>query len=180
MRWHSFHTDSGADDPSHPPRSRIERYKLQNALLSQLPPNLIRLSRRLAAVHESSAGVTLSFEDGSSAGPYDLLVGADGLRSAVRGYAFPDHKLSYIGKVAFRVLIPQEKVAHIKGIPPSSCFWHTVDTHVYTCPLDNGLFEIAAWAIESEEHGRKVSWGQTIPKERVVKHYQVSRDDWRG
>jgi salicylate hydroxylase len=65
-------------------------------------------------------------------------------------------------------------VQHISGIPQGSCFWHTPLTHVYTCPLDNGLFEIATRAIENEEHGEKVSWGQVVPKEQVTKHYTVS------
>ena len=90
---------------------------------------------------------------------------------AVRQYAFPDHKLKYTGKVAYRVLIPQSKVAHIRDIPAGSCFWHTADTHVYTNPLDNGLFEIATRAFATEEHGAKVSWGQVVPKEDVVGHY---------
>jgi salicylate hydroxylase len=135
-------------------------------------PSLIQLRKRLRTVDDSGDETFLEFEDGSRAGPFHLVVGADGLRSAVRQHAFPDHKIAYTGKVAYRVLIPQEKVAHIPNIPPGSCFWHTPSTHVYTNPLDNGLFEIATRATESEEHGNKVSWGQVVPKSQVVKHYQ--------
>lgn len=116
----------------------------------------------------------LTFTDSITAGPFDLVVGADGIRSAVRQHIFPDHHLSYTGKVAYRVLIPQEKVAHIPDVPKASVFWHTPTTHVYTCPLDNGLFEIATRAIEDEEYGSKVSWGRTVTKDRVVPHYEVS------
>ncbi|KAI0761074.1 FAD/NAD-P-binding domain-containing protein [Trametes elegans] len=166
-----FH--NGRCDPNKPPAVRVERYKLQNALLSQLPPDLIQLTKKLVGLHENAHGVTLEFADGTRSGPFHLVIGADGIRSVVRQYAFPNHKLKYTGKVAYRVLIPQEKVAHLlPDIPPASCFWHTRDTHIYTNPLDNGLFEIATRALESEEHGTKVSWGQTVPKEQVVPQYK--------
>ncbi|KAH9848937.1 FAD/NAD-P-binding domain-containing protein [Lenzites betulinus] len=160
-------------DPNKPPAVRIERYKLQNALLSQVPPGVVQLSKKLVGIQEQADGVTLEFADGKKQGPFDLVVGADGIRSVVRQYAFPEHKLTYTGKVAYRVLIPQEKVAHLlPDLPHASCFWHTRDTHIYTNVLDNGLFEIATRAVESEEHGNKVSWGQVVPKEQVVPHYQ--------
>ena len=95
----------------------------------------------------------------------------------VREHAFPKHRLSYTGKVAFRTLIPQEAVAHIPDLPRASTFWHLPDLHVYTDFLDNGLFEIATRANLPQEHGVKVSWGQKIGKEAVVPHYQVRRDD---
>ncbi|WWC67382.1 uncharacterized protein I206_101290 [Kwoniella pini CBS 10737] len=154
-----------------PPRSRIERYKLQNALLGQVPKGFVQLSKELSKIEESSKGTDLTFEDGTTAGPFDLLIGADGIRSAVRKHAFPDHRLSYTGKVAYRVIIPQSKVAHIKGIPKAATFWHTKDTHVYTDPLDNGLFEIATRASEPEEDIKKVSWGQKVKPEQVQHHY---------
>ncbi|WVQ94612.1 hypothetical protein IAU59_001692 [Kwoniella sp. CBS 9459] len=159
-------------NPDAPPRSRIERYKLQNALLSQVPKGLIQLSKRLAKIEESPKGTTLTFEDGTTAGPFDLIIGADGLRSVVRQHSFPDHKLSYTGRVAYRTLIPQSAVAHIPNLPRASTFWHTKDTHVYTDFLDNGLFEIATRAFESDEEGNKVSWGHKVPREKVVHHYQ--------
>ncbi|WVW81189.1 hypothetical protein I302_103180 [Kwoniella bestiolae CBS 10118] len=158
-------------DPEAAPRSRIERYKLQKALLGQVPTGFIQLSKKLAKIVESPKGIELNFQDGTAAGPFDLLVGADGIRSVVRQHAFPEHKLSYTGKVAYRTLIPQSAVAHISNIPQSACFWHTRNTHVYTDPLDNGLFEIATRADEPEEDIKKVSWGQKVGREQVIRHY---------
>jgi salicylate hydroxylase len=160
------------ENPDAPPRSRVLRTKLQSALRSRVPDGLIKLSKKLAKINETPAGVTLSFADGRTSGPFDLVVGADGIRSVVRGHMFPEHKLTYTGKVAFRVLVSQDRVDHIPGIPHSATFWHTPDTHVYTDPLDNGLFEIATRAIESEEHGAKVSWGRTVDRSQVIHHYK--------
>ncbi|ORY32265.1 FAD/NAD-P-binding domain-containing protein [Naematelia encephala] len=169
-------------DPDKPPTSRIERYKLQQALLKQVPAGVIQLSKRLSNVIERPEGTWLVFngEDDKPVGPFDLVIGADGIRSAVRQYAFPDHKLFYTGKVAFRVIIPQSKVAHIKGIPEGATFWHTKETHVYTNPLDHGLFEIATRAIIPAEEGEKVSWGQKVDKSQVVGHYNGYCDTIRA
>jgi 2-polyprenyl-6-methoxyphenol hydroxylase-like FAD-dependent oxidoreductase len=157
-----------------PARSRVEHYKLQRALLSQVPEGTIRFHKRLISIDDSGPKTYLRFEDRTREGPFDMVVGADGLRSVVRQHAFPHHKIAYTGRVAYRVLIPQSKVAHIPNMPQGSCFWHTPLTHVYTCPLDNGLFEIATRAIESEERGQKVGWGRVVAKDEVVKHYDVS------
>lgn len=68
-------------NPDAPARSRIERYKLQHALLGQIPEDFIKLSKKLETVVESDDGVTITFKDGTAAGPFDLLIGADGIRS---------------------------------------------------------------------------------------------------
>ncbi|WWC57474.1 uncharacterized protein I303_100006 [Kwoniella dejecticola CBS 10117] len=154
-------------DPNLPAKSRIERYKLQNALLSGVPRDQIQLNKRLINLEETDGGVILYFKDGTSGGPFDLVIGADGIRSVVRSYAFPDHKLTYTGKLAYRILVPQENFAHIERIPQGSCFWHTKLTHVYTKPLDNGLFEIATRALVPDIDGTKVSWGHEVSKEEV-------------
>lgn len=64
-----------------PPHARIERYKLQQALLKQVPVGLIQLNKRLNKIEESGNGTIVHFQDETSAGPYDLVIGADGIRS---------------------------------------------------------------------------------------------------
>lgn len=97
----------------------------------------------------------------------------------VRQQIFPEHRISYTGKVAFRRLIPEAEVAHISGIPRSSCFWHGPTTHVYTNYLPGGLFEIATRAVEGPEYGEKVSWGRKIDTARVVPHYEAFNETIR-
>lgn len=97
----------------------------------------------------------------------------------VRQHIYPDHHLSYTGKIAYRVVIPASLVAHIPDIPPAPTFWHTPSTHVFTAPLPNDKFEIATRALESEDLGEKVSWGQVASKEQVVKHYPGYNDTIR-
>ena len=61
------------------------RGELQQLLASRLPPSAeIQLSKDLVGLEEGPGGVVASFADGSSE-EFDLVVGADGIRSAARG-----------------------------------------------------------------------------------------------
>ncbi|MEU6356957.1 FAD-dependent oxidoreductase [Streptomyces sp. NPDC047072] len=60
----------------------------------------VRHGARLVTVEEGSAGVTAHFADGSTA-TADLLIGADGLNSAVRRGISPDTRPVYAGQRVF-------------------------------------------------------------------------------
>lgn len=59
--------------------------------------------------HQDAAGVTAQFNDGGKASA-DLLVGADGLRSTVRGHCDAAVTPRYAGYVAWRALVPEALV----------------------------------------------------------------------
>jgi len=64
---------------------RIPRQDLRQMLLDRLPPNVIEWDRRLRDYTEDEEGVVLHWDDGSSTNrKYDVVVGADGIRSVVR------------------------------------------------------------------------------------------------
>jgi hypothetical protein len=42
------------------------------------------------------------------------------------------------------------------------------------------MFEIATRALETEENGARVSWGQKVDKEKVIGHYDVSLSPGAG
>ncbi len=44
----------------------------------------------------------------------DVVIGADGINSVVRGALFGDHPTRFTGWVAYRALIPREEVAHLR------------------------------------------------------------------
>jgi 2-polyprenyl-6-methoxyphenol hydroxylase-like FAD-dependent oxidoreductase len=75
----------------------LHRAELQAALLDACGPQRVRLGMRLAALE----GERLRFADGSTAGA-DLIVGADGLRSAVRAGLLGDGEPIEAGVVAYR------------------------------------------------------------------------------
>ena len=65
----------------------------------------IRLGLTVAALRQDEDAVAVEFSDGSAA-RYDLVVGADGFRSAVRALAFPDAPaLRFTGQIVWRVML---------------------------------------------------------------------------
>src|ERR1700692_782461 len=61
----------------------IERTKLQGALLPGVAQVRCRLGTAVTSLVQDEARVSIGFSDGSS-GDFDLVVGADGIRSTVR------------------------------------------------------------------------------------------------
>jgi 2-polyprenyl-6-methoxyphenol hydroxylase-like FAD-dependent oxidoreductase len=83
--------------------------RLYRALLDALPGESYRLGKRLARVEQDGDGVTAIFADGTQERG-DLLVGADGVRSTVRGQFLPDVQPVYAGYVAWRASIDETDV----------------------------------------------------------------------
>jgi 2-polyprenyl-6-methoxyphenol hydroxylase-like FAD-dependent oxidoreductase len=65
------------------------RGKLQQTLLENLPvtkDTQVTFDKKLTGIVPSVDGATCQFSDGSIAGPFDLIVGCDGIKSAVKEY----------------------------------------------------------------------------------------------
>ncbi|KAL4786124.1 hypothetical protein BJX76DRAFT_143639 [Aspergillus varians] len=147
------------DTPTHHLHARALRSVLQRALLQNVNESLIRLSSRLVRIIENAnSSLSLYFEDGHT-DEVDLLIGADGVRSVVRQFAFPEYKLAYTGKTAFRGVIPAERLLSIPGFPDAVTFWHGPREWVYTCNLRHGLYELTCMA-GVPDNGERVSWGE--------------------
>ncbi|KAK4701232.1 microfibrillar-associated protein 1, partial [Phenoliferia sp. Uapishka_3] len=153
---------------------RTERTVLQAALVAKLPKDIIELGKRLVKVEETVAGVIITLErreDGSHESvEVDLLVGADGIRSATRSLLFPDSKLTYSGTTGFRILFPVERLKGLK-VPDATVFFHGPQSSVFTTQVGRGLFEISTRAPFPSVN--KVPWSQDVAKAAVVSHYTV-------
>lgn len=79
----------------------VHRAKLVELLAAGLPPDALHLGHRFTGYAEEPGRVVAHFEGGVEASA-DLLVGADGLRSAVRGQLFPGVPLRYSGQTCYR------------------------------------------------------------------------------
>ncbi|EFX03988.1 salicylate hydroxylase [Grosmannia clavigera kw1407] len=170
-----------ADTPPHQVSCRMLRSKLQRALLSAVDASRIRLSKKLVALEEagSSGGFRLAFEDGETA-TFDLVIGADGIRSVVRQFVSPGHTLQYNGQSAYRTILRASDVAAINGIPRAPVFWQFVGgKYVFTSPLGRDDFELTARIRpgaqdadeEERERASKASWGQPFDLNRLLPLY---------
>jgi len=75
----------------------------------ELKPDLIHLDHTVTGFSETDTGVELKFSNGTTTRG-DLLIGADGLKSVVRRQMFGDAPATYTGDVAWRVIVPVERL----------------------------------------------------------------------
>ncbi|KAK3328578.1 hypothetical protein B0T19DRAFT_357199 [Cercophora scortea] len=166
------------DTPLNQRSCRMIRPKLQGALLKQVDQSKIKTGKKLVEIERLASGrLRVVFADGFE-DEVDLLVGADGIRSAVRQFAFPTHSISYIGQSAYRTLISTASVdAHLLAtstptVPKGPIFWHNVGgKYVFTCPLGGDVFEVTARIRRSPDSQDQVSWGQPFDLHQLLPEY---------
>ncbi|KAI8243104.1 2-heptyl-3-hydroxy-4(1H)-quinolone synthase [Colletotrichum sp. SAR 10_96] len=161
-----------ADIPLQQRSCRLVRAKLQAALLQEVDKSRIRVSKKLTNIEKLQNGkIRIDFADGFT-DEVDLLVGADGIRSFVRSFAFPDHKIKYNGQSAYRTIISKSAALNIEGIPRSPVFWQNVGgKYVFTCPLGGDDFEVTARIRRPTEGQEHVSWGRPFDFSTIASEY---------
>ena len=83
----------------------IERTKLQGALLPGVAQVRCRLGTEVSSLVQADARVSVGFANGSRE-DFDLVVGADGIRSTARALALTDTAPSYLGAMNWRSVAP--------------------------------------------------------------------------
>jgi salicylate hydroxylase len=117
-------------------------------------PGAIHLGARVAGFRETGDGVELALEDGRIFRG-DALVGADGVHSRVRQGLFGADDARFTGLIAWRGLIPMERLpAHLHRFVGTN--WVGPGRHVVHYPLRGGrlmnfvgIVERGDWQVES-------------------------------
>ncbi|HJQ58709.1 MAG TPA: FAD-dependent monooxygenase [Vineibacter sp.] len=89
------------------------RADLLDVLLGGLGTSGFRLNTRVERFVQDDSGVTITLADGTTE-TGDVLIGADGIHSTVRAQLFGREQPRYTGNVAWRGLVPAERVAHLE------------------------------------------------------------------
>ena len=87
----------------------VHRAELQQLLASELDPSVIHLGARCTRVEDSGQAVTAYFADGQKV-QADVLIGADGVHSAVRAQLLGPAALRYRGYTTVRSITPARSV----------------------------------------------------------------------
>ena len=85
----------------------VHRSDLHRLLSETVPQESIQLGKRCTAVESRNGTVGLSFDDRTS-GEADVVVGCDGIRSAVRACVFGGEGPRYAGTMCWRALAPSD------------------------------------------------------------------------
>ncbi|KIL88222.1 hypothetical protein FAVG1_08300 [Fusarium avenaceum] len=99
-------------------RKSAHRKDLLEIMTSFIPRESVQFSKRLTKIEQRPAGVTLSFQDGTTA-ECSILAGADGIKSTVRGHVlekYPEQIAPvYAGSYCYRAVIPMSEAYEILG-----------------------------------------------------------------
>ncbi len=83
--------------------------RMYQTLRKLIPDAQYRLGEALESYEDDGAGVTLRFADGAETRA-DVVIGADGFRSAVRAQMLPEVQPAFSGYVVWRALAPEAEL----------------------------------------------------------------------
>ena len=130
------------------------RADLHSVLQQALPMDCVRLSARCTGVTQTADGATLTFTDGRTAGA-DIVVGADGIRSAVRESLYGADAPRFTGHIVWRGLVPTNALP--KGlIDPDMTAWFGPNGTIVHYYVRRG--ELVNWIAHFETDWREESW----------------------
>ncbi|WP_332743532.1 FAD-dependent monooxygenase [Hydrogenophaga sp.] len=139
------------------PQVTIHRADIINALAENFPIGNIQFDKRVKTLTQSDAGVTVRFDDGNEAA-FDVVVGADGIHSRVRGALFGEEKPRFTGVVSFRSVVPTARVKHVPEIEAFTKWWGpNPQSQIVTFPLNQGR-ETFVFATTGQDSWHEESW----------------------
>jgi len=95
------------------PYLHVHRADLVSLMAGALPADRVEVGRRCVGVDRRGARPEVLFADGSRM-VADVVVGADGIHSAVRQVLSGAEEARFTGHVAYRGLVPAERLAHLR------------------------------------------------------------------
>ncbi|KAJ5155996.1 hypothetical protein N7492_008799 [Penicillium capsulatum] len=158
----SVDTHTNVPNPRHH-TTRFHRGHLHAALLKHVPEQSIHLGKKISGAEASKDGVSLHFEDGASAHG-DILIGADGIKSAVRQSFLPDYKLRFSGKVFMRSTFDASLVeGKIPTLPADSMHWWGPRDNFFASRLGKNQYTTVGAYDDpraTEEVEKSIAWNQ--------------------
>ena len=110
------------------PHYQSHRADVLSMLIAALPAERLHIGHRLVAFTDRSDHVDAEFENGKRV-TTDALIGADGIHSTVRRLLFGPANPRFTGCVAYRGLIPVERIKHL-NVEVNAQIWMGPGKHI--------------------------------------------------
>lgn len=142
------------------PQLTIHRADLLAALEERLAPGTIAFGVAVAGVDIADAGARLRFADGRDE-RFDVVIGADGIHSAIRHALFGADDPHFTGLVSYRSVFPRERAPGLPNLDSFTKWWGpAADRQIVTFPLSLGE-EIFVFATTARQDWTEEGW--TLP-----------------
>lgn len=147
----------------------VHRADLIDVIGQAVPPDTIRFGKRCVELVRRGDRPALRFADGTVA-EADVVIGADGIHSVVRGAITESPAPTYSGICAFRALVPAEQA------PPlarrnAQILWLGPDHHLVHYPISSGrLINLVAFAPAGDYSVE--SWTATATVEEFLAEFE--------
>lgn len=153
---------------------RPDILRILEARVRELSPAAIHLNKALERYDEDPQGVTLNFTDGTSARG-DLLIGADGIKSVVRSQMHGYEPANYTGNVAWRVMVPAERLPP-DFQPPIFVNWMGPEKHMVVYWVSSGKLLNFVGCVEKPEW-KQEGWAIQAPWEDLKSDFASFHPD---
>ncbi len=153
---------------------RADLHRLLLRALEAQAPGSVHTDKALRGLTEHPDHVQLEFADGTAIAA-DVVIGADGLKSTVRAARFGSDEPEFTGYVAWRGLVPGERVEHLK-LPPGSSVLAGPGRLFVRYPVRHGaLVNYVAFA--RTQNWEAESWSQTGSIDEVLEAFSDFHDE---
>jgi salicylate hydroxylase len=151
------------------PHVTIHRADLLAVIAAGLPDERVHLGHRLVGLADQGDGVEARFENGARIF-CDVLVGADGIHSAVRAQLFGEEAPRFAGCVAYRGLVPAERIADL-GLELGNQSWVGPGGHFVHYFVSRGrLLNFVGWT--EDDTWNREDWTDRATIERALAAFE--------
>ncbi len=130
----------------------------------------------------ADSGDAVEISAGGATWRGDLLIGADGIHSAVRSRLWGEESPTFTGNVAWRALVPAERLAGAAMRPVGTVWWgpHRHFVHYFVrrgelvncvCVVEKTGWEVESWTARGAHHELKADFAGWHPDvQRLIDH----------
>lgn len=150
------------------PYLHVHRADLVEALAAELDaraPGSVHLGSAIAGYEQTTASVCARLDGGGTA-EGDVLIGSDGIHSAVRTQMLGADAPVFTGNVAWRAVVPMERLGDLLP-PPTACIWPGPGRHAVTYRLRRGTLANFVGVVERSDWQNE-SWTEQGTREEAL------------